>query len=213
MTTLQLIDGAGEVLALVDSSRLLAAAGIHDVSESDVVELAAFTENAAELRRIADEAQGIVGDELVRRLDMNGRWTLRDGEFEIRAASPEAGTTAYDHEPLVAAVTALVADGVISQTAADAALAPVKPPAEVPWPLLYRAVEALCGELGMAEDAALADELERLLDHEPATTYRQQHAGIKALLKIPGAREAVAACQVTAVPPRRKATVKRKAAG
>ncbi len=212
MTALQLIDSAGEVLALVDSTRLLAAAGIHDVRDTEVVELAEFTENAAELKRIADEAQGIVSDELVRRLDMNGRWTLRDGGFEIRAASPEAGTVGYDHEPLVAAVTALVADGVISQTAADAAVAPVKPPAEVPWPLLYRAVEALCGGLDMHEEDALARAFESILDGEPATTYRQRHAGIQALLKIPAAREAVAACQVKVAAPRRKATVKRKAA-
>ena len=209
MGALQLIDDHGEVVRAVDATALLAAGGIHDVTASEVIELAEFTANAVELVRVAKEAQGVVSDELVRRLDLRGKWTLRDGGFEIKSSSPEAGTVGYDTDLLLAALTGLVENGVIAVEAAHAALEPIVCPAAVPYELLREIAAGLRGELDVPGEARVASQVERLLAGEPVPVHKQRPAGIKALLKLRDARDAIEACQVETVPPRRAAKVKR----
>lgn len=169
MRALSLVTDAGEVVDAVDAGTLLMAAGIGDVDIATNDDLARFVDRATDLRHIATEAQSIASDELVRRMDHDGRWTLRTPTHEVKAPSPEAGTVAYDLKKLIDALDALVGQDAISKEAAHAA------------------VELVC----------------------PEPFYRQKAAGINALLKIPAAQEAIKACRVPAVPPRRQAKVRR----
>lgn len=196
----------GEVIRAVAASDLLAAAGLGYLPDAGSDELAEFTDSARQLKSVATEAQGIVSDELIRRMDMDGRWTIREGRYEIKGASPDAGTLAYDVEKLRAALADLVTDKVITAKAAHAAVEITRPTAPVPYPLLRRVHYILT--VGN-RTAAIADEVEQLLLAEPEPTYTVRLVGVKALLKIPAAREAITACQITVDPPRRVARVKR----
>lgn len=203
----------GELIHAVTAIDLLVAAGIDDLGDAHTGELATFTDNARELKAIASEAQGIVSDELVRRMDMNGSWTLRQDGYEIKAASPAAGTVAYDVARLRLALAELVTDGIITSAAANAALEVKRPTAPVPYDLLRRT-------LGLLEDLAsdkmnaalwndVLGDLGALLLAEPEPTYTVRLAGINALLKLPAAGALIEPCRLTVDPPRRVARVKR----
>lgn len=208
--TLQVFDSAtGELVQMVSAERLLAAAGVHDPLTADTVDLAQFDENARELKRIADEARGITSNELVRRLDRDGKWTLRTGSYEIRSASPEAGTTAYDTEKLRAALTSLVLNDVISVEGSEAALEPLTQIAPVSYQLLEQIRDGLLGNLDEPDERDVKEAVASLLRDRPGPAFRQKPAGIKALLKVPAARDAIAECRIAVEPPQRKATVKR----
>lgn len=210
MSTLpQVLSPSGEVIRLITAEHLLQAAGIDDPRRASTAELAAFSDSADHLTGIAREAKGIVSDELVRTLDRSGSWTRRVDGFVIKAPSPEAGTTAYDTDTLREVLAALVATDVIDQEGADAALEPV--PGTVAFTLeeLMRILTALDGEADQPVHESAQDLVAHALSMVPATTYRQKHAGIKALLKVPAAREAIEACRVEVEPPKRKATVTR----
>lgn len=210
--TLQVFDATtGELVQVVSAERLLFAAGIHDPLTADTVDLAQFDENARELKRIADEARGITNDEIVRRLDRDGKWTLRTGSYEIRSASPEAGTTAYDTEKLQAALTSLVLDDVISIEGSEAALEPVAQTTLVSYQLLEQILDGLRGSLVEPDEGDVKEAVASLLRDRPDPAFRQKPAGIKALLKIPDAHDAIAACRIAVEPPQRKATVRRVA--
>lgn len=217
MSTLALVDmGTGELVDAVDARALLAAAGIANVGDAHSAQLAAFIDEAEKLRCVASEAKGIAGDELISRMDRDGKWTLRTDGFEVKSASPEAGAVAYDTARLHEALSTLVTVDVISPAGARAALEPVKPMATVSYDLLRR-IAGLLDDFATNDkvDAvwwdAVLGEVEDVLLTEPAVTYRQHAAGIKALLKIGHAREAIEACRIAVQPPRRTAKVRRTA--
>jgi hypothetical protein len=205
MTGLSLIDPAsGEVVRAVDAPALLAAAGLANLPDADTIKLAEFTENAAELRSIASEATAIVGDELIRRLDARAKWTLRKDGWEIKTQSPEAGTTAYHTGLLRQALQTLVEDDIISTEGASAALERIEPSVPVPYWLLREIAKAIApGEA--------RNRVGELLDAEPDPQWRQHAAGIKALLKIPGARDLITDARIPVLAPRRTARVRRTA--
>jgi hypothetical protein len=62
--------------------------------------------------------RGSSRDELVRRMDRVGKWTLHEGDLTIKSSSPAAGTERYDDERLANALTALVEEDVIDAEAA-----------------------------------------------------------------------------------------------
>lgn len=197
---------SGEVIHAVDARALLAAAGIDEPRESPTVELARFADKARELQSIADEARNVVSDELVRRLDQDGCWTWRDGGFEVKAPSPSVGTSQYHTGLLRDALVTLVGDGVISPTAANSAVALREHTVSVSYELL-RDVLGLLDERFEGNDVVA--EIVNLLRDEPPPSYYQRPIGIRNLLKIPAAREAVEACQIRATPPPRTAKVRR----
>lgn len=208
MTALQILDrSTGEIIGAVDASSVLAAAGIVDVRLADMDELAGFIDDVRELKAIAVEASNLASDETIRRLDRNGKWTWRDDRFEVKAASPEAGTTVYDTSMLREALTILVSTDVISAEGAIAALEPIKPTAPVPYGVLRELHEHLVDEFEVSE--SLLAEVEALLLAEPNVTYKQHPAGIKALLKIPAAKGPIEACRELVDAPRRTAKVRR----
>src|SRR4051812_17352596 len=98
----------GEIVRLITAEHLLHAAGIVDVRGTDLAALAEFTLDADHLTGLAKEAKAVVSDELVRRMDRQGRWTLHHGDLTIRSSSPAAGTERYDDEQLAAALARLV---------------------------------------------------------------------------------------------------------
>lgn len=194
---------SGEVIHAVDARALLAAAGIDEPRESPTVELARFADKARELQSIAAEARNVVSDELVRRLDQDGCWTWRDGGFEVKAPSPSTGTSQYHTGLLRDALTTLVGDGVISPTAANSAVALREHTVAVSYELLRDVLGLLDG------DSDVRSEIAHLLREEPPPSYYQRPAGIRNLLRIPAAREAVEACRIPATPPPRTVKVRR----
>lgn len=128
MTSLPtMVSPAGEVIQLVSAEHLLQVAGITDLRVADTDQLASFTDDTDHLAAIAREAKGMVSEELVRRLDRRGKWTLHAAGFTITAPSPAAGTVAYDTGLLASALEALLKEDLIDREAADAALEEVTP--------------------------------------------------------------------------------------
>jgi hypothetical protein len=205
---LQVLDpGAGELVQIIDATRLLSAAGIPDLKAATDDDLARFHLHTDEVRKVIGEAQGMTSDEIVDRLDLSPPWTRHGRGYTITASSPEAGTKVYDTDKLLAAVTDGVKRGVISQEAADAAVEPVRPDATVPYDLLRRARAGLANELTAAAEALVLTALDQVLAGEPKPRYVQRPQGIKRLLKLPAMKAAVIACRVDVKPPKRKAKV------
>ncbi len=206
---IQLYDASvGEIASVVDARRLLAAAGLVDLTRPDIAPLATFTTNAHILRQVLDEAVGFVSDELVVRLTRKGKYTYRDDRFEIKTTGPLAGTVGYDSELMQAALRKLVDAEVIDEDGARGALEVIPATVALPYSTLRQLIAALDGDLEPGQHAALRDDLaSRVLD-EPAPELKQRWQGIKALLNIPAAKDAIVACEIALTPPRRKATVK-----
>jgi hypothetical protein len=134
MTALpSLVSAEGEIVQALTAENLLHAAGITDPRTATIADLAAFVPDADHLTSLAREAKGIVSDELVRRMDRVGKWTLREGDLTIKSSSPAAGTERYDNERLANALTALVGEDVIDAQAAIAAIERVYPRAPEPY--------------------------------------------------------------------------------
>lgn len=209
----------GEILEAVNAWALLAAAGIDDPQAAATVELAAFADNTRQLQSIAAEARGVASDELIRRLDQDGCWTWRDGGYEVKAPSPEAGTTKYHTGLLRDALAQLVADGVISPEGSRSAVDIDVATVAVPYDLLRGALRLLDDLDGAVPSTAgtadaqlwrtVVDEITELLADEPAPSYYQRSVGIRNLLRIPAARPAIEACRLPATPPPRAARVRR----
>lgn len=117
----------GELVRLVTSEHLLEAAGLADLAEADLQRLAEFTSDADHLAAIAREAKGAVGEEMIRRMDRRGQWTLHLDGAKVTAPSPDAGATVYDTEALRETLGRLVDDDLIDGEAALAALERVVP--------------------------------------------------------------------------------------
>lgn len=215
MTSLQILDRTtGEIIEADAADAMLAAAGIIDLSVAGLEEIAAFMDDVRALKSIATEAGNLASDEAIRRMDRLAKWTWRGSLHEVKAASPEAGTTVYDTPALRDALATLVSDGVISAEGAVAALEPIYPTAPVPYELLRRTIMLLEDLFARDEIAPhvwdnVITDLGALLLAEPDVTYKQHAAGIKALLKIPAAKGPVEACRELVDSPRRIAKVRR----
>lgn len=126
MTT-SIVTTNGEVVEARDACALLAARGVGSLANTRTDDLALLIEEVTDLCHIATEARSMVSNELVRRMDHDGRWTLRTPTHEVKAPSPQAGTVAYDLRKLIDALDALVGQDVISKEAAHAAVELVCP--------------------------------------------------------------------------------------
>jgi len=110
-------EGAGQVsLVHPDSGELL------DLATASPAALGDWLDAVRVWEQNARSAKNAVSAELHRRMDLDACYTLRDGDFELRGQSPDRKT--YDEE-LRPALEALVAEGLISQKACDAACEPV----------------------------------------------------------------------------------------
>lgn len=207
-SALQVLDpSSGEITEIIDAPRLLRAAGIDDPATADDVALAATHVHITHVGRVLSEAKRLLNGELVARMDFDASWTRDIPGYKATTDSPVAGTHRYDGEILYVVVSAAVAAGVISQTAADNAVAVVPPTTSVPYPLLWQIRDALQGQLDMADLSDVVDAVASLLTDEPAPTYKQRPAGINALLKHPGMAPALQFIQLHVTPPPRKVTV------
>src|SRR5688500_8326408 len=92
--------GTGELVHVLTADHLLQVAGLGDLQKADVNTLASFVDDLAYFSGISRDASSLVNDELLRRLDRRGKWTLREAGFTIKAPSPDAGVTAYDTDRL-----------------------------------------------------------------------------------------------------------------
>lgn len=101
---------------------------IIDVRTADTAILATFCHNLDQLRADLAEAEAIVHQEIVSRLDKSGEWTRRvsiegvDGVVKITAPSPTAGTTHVLTDVLEQELDQLVEADVIDRAAAAKAL-------------------------------------------------------------------------------------------
>lgn len=181
-----------------------------DLKAAPTEGLAAAVDYAADLRRQLQEFESALGDELVARLDRAASWTLRCGppdglvQYEVKAPSPEAGTTAYDEHAMEQELRALLERGTIAPEAAQAAL-------ERGLNLVVRVpfdadLDALEGALRGAVSITISDvECEVVA---AGGLRKTSAAGIKALLKVPGTKAAIERATRRVTPPARKAKVK-----
>lgn len=84
-------------------------------------ELAAVIDFLRDVKRQADTAIRVLGDELLRRMDTNASWTAKTERFEIVGQSPTPDTE-WNVDALDATLKELIADGEISEDAYDNAL-------------------------------------------------------------------------------------------
>jgi hypothetical protein len=163
----------GEPIQLFTAQDLLRSRGIENVETAENEQLAGFIDEVnSHVRSLLNEAVNAVSDELVKRLDKRGKWTLEVDGLKVTAPSPDAGTTGYDIDALRSALGKLLDAEVIDVDGAYSAIERVAPPPPQPY-------------------------------------WKVKQAGVKALLKLPAAREAIEACRVPVDPPVRKAKVQR----
>jgi hypothetical protein len=180
------------------------------VRAADTEALAAWRVHADEARDSLAESEAIVSDELVRRLDREGKWTLRVGDptvrqYEITAPSPTAGTDVYDERLLADALQRLVADDVISGEAASRAMPRrLLLELEVPWDADPDTLASLIPsnmrvQIASTDMAVLA----------ARSVIRVMASGIAALRKVPGTAQVLDTCKPAVAPsaPKRRAKV------
>jgi len=92
-----------------------------NVAEAEVDDLALYLDGVRELERQLGIAKRHVGEEVLRRMDQDGSWTLRAGPYKLQGRSP-APTVGYDAEALEKALRRLVRSKAISKDAAARAL-------------------------------------------------------------------------------------------
>jgi hypothetical protein len=179
------------------------------VKDASTLSLAAFVTDMQTVREQHHEAEEIVSEELVARMDRALNWTLREGDlrdgeaWEIKAPSPEAGTTVYPAVVLEPELSALIETGVISEEGAETALKrTLMIEVAVPWGTDPDEIAlVLQGALGV-------DIAGHKVDVLSATSNRRViAAGVNRLSKIPGTKEALDRAVVTREPPVRRAKV------
>jgi hypothetical protein len=181
-----------------------------DPKEAETVRLAQFVTNLGQLRKELAEAERIISDELVSRLDRDACWTahVADGEnaWEIKAPSPTAGTTVYPEDLLETELETLVQDGLISRDAAAKALhRRIILELGVPWDADPREIARKIKEALSIEVADVQVNVERVEARITTVT-----SGINALRKVPGTSDALDKAKRTQAVATRRATVKLK---
>lgn len=179
---------------------------ILDLSGEPTDSLVELIAGAQELHRRLADFEREVGDVLLEHLDRSACWTLRVGEYEVKAPSPTAGVEAYPPDLLEGELASLIAQGIITTDAASKAChRRLTLELNVPWSADHR---DLARQVKDAAGIDIAGVPVKVRSAEPKT--RPVQAGINALRKIPGALDALDRAKVEQPPPSRKATVKRR---
>lgn len=180
---------------------------IEDVRKADPLDLADVVDAVAEKRDELAEIERVALDELLRRLDRRGKWTLhlgdpRDGVvYTVTAPSKTAGTTTVDLGRLRDELRSLLkADEIEPELAQDALKRTVTITATVGTDA---DLEALRGTLEAIDAMAGVP----VVDVAVSTDEKVVQAGVNALRKA-GRGDVVDRCTVEASPPARKAKVK-----
>ncbi len=84
-------------------------------------DLGRFLDEVRDYESRLREAKGLVTTEVVRRMDLEGQWTMRAGGFVLSAPSP-APAEEFDGKGLYSDLAALVFQGTITQDAAERAV-------------------------------------------------------------------------------------------
>lgn len=177
------------------------------VRDASTEQLAEFTINCQEVKQEIADAERVVSDELLDRLDRSASWTQRAGAYELKASSPTAGTETYPSDMLRDALVQLVKKGTITEDAAQNALQRrLMLELLVPW----RADPAV---LAATVKAALLIEIANVPVGviKAETTTRVSAAGIKAIRKVPGTTEALDAAKLTQPAATRRVKITRRA--
>lgn len=181
------------------------------IRTAETEQLAEWRTSVDEARDALAEAEAMVSDEIVRRLDRRAEWTLRvgdpkDRQYEIKAPSPTAGTETYPPDLLRAELNNLVGLDVISEEAAQGALKrQLLLTLSVPWDAdLHALVEQLKGAVGIQVAGVEVDVVSVDASERPVAS------GINKLRKIPSAGEVLDRAKVEQPSGRRRATVKLK---
>ena len=181
-----------------------------EVATAPTETLAAFILNAKEVHEEIRDAEAIVNEELIARMDRDASWTARvnDGrtEYELSTTSPDAGTTAYVPEDLERELRPLVERGTVSADAAGAALKrQVVMTLDIPLNLPLAETAA-----GLAAiEVALGDNKLPVVSADPRTSSNMR--GVNALRKVPGTTAALDRAKSHTAPPARRAKVSIKA--
>jgi hypothetical protein len=179
------------------------------VKDASTLSLAAFVTDMQTVREKHAEAEAVVSDELVSRMDQALNWTLREGDlrdgeaWEIKAPSPAAGTEVYPPEVLEPELSALIETGIINEQGAETALKrTLLIEVAVPW-----ATDP--DEIALVLKDALGIEIAgHKVDVLSATANRRVvAAGVNKLSKIPGTKDALDRAVITREPPVRRAKV------
>ena len=182
-----------------------------DLTSASPLQIAEFIDHMDVIRSELSEHDTLARHELVRRLDMNGKWTLRVGEptddmqYEIKAPSPTAGTDGYPPADLEAALLLLLDDDVISETGADSALdRHLVVTARVAF---SDDLDQLANTVRDAVGVVIAGATVDVID--AAAIRKPRKAGITALRKVPGVAGVLDEVVVVTPVGSRRASVKR----
>lgn len=192
------IDTDVKALEVIDRST----GEVIDVRAAATEDLARFMVNFAAFQADLADGAAIVEEEIRRRLDRGGKWTIREGDpaagvqYEITAPSPTAGTEGYDPAILEQVLQDLVEDDVISPDAAEAALRrTVAVTFHIPW-------------ADEPEDLVRQAEKDDRVKNTPTILCAPVKAGIAALEKLGDhVTDRLARAKVRTTPPKRKVKV------
>lgn len=188
MSALEVVDHHGEIL---------------DLRAASTERLAQCIDEMNELRARLRDVEEIVARELLNRMDRQALWTVRVGDYEIKAASPNVGCEVYPERELEEALVELVDAQVISPEAASMALKrTVEASFLVPWDADVREVASRLVEAASVE---IAGRRVAVLRAEPE--WRVAKQGIVKLRKVPGARERIDGARRIVDPPQRRVKV------
>lgn len=109
------------------------------------VDLAIALDQVRDLESKLREVKGEVGGELLRRMDQAREWTMREGDYELRAPS-DAPKEEWDVDRLVVVLTDLVDKQLITSSAMDAAVEQV-----IEWKPRAKGLNALRKSPALAE--------------------------------------------------------------
>jgi hypothetical protein len=117
------LDPAREAAFLDSPGHLLdpVSGEIYALPEAPLEVIGRWLEHVRYLKQAADTGVRQVSEEVNRRMDHVGRWTLREGEYEVTGASP-ARRPVYDGERLWRELDALARRGVIDPAAVAGAV-------------------------------------------------------------------------------------------
>lgn len=93
---------------------------ILDLAAAENAQIASWIESVKEWEVNARGAKQLASEEIHRRMDRAACWTLRDGDYEIKGQSPDR--TEYLIDSLQVALRNLIAEGLITEEAAQAAV-------------------------------------------------------------------------------------------
>jgi hypothetical protein len=187
-----------------------------DLASESVERLAELTVDLQADRTNLNAFELAVSDALVDRLDRSAQWTLRvgdptgDRQYEVKAPSPTAGTTAYLDDVLESELQTLVIAGTITPDAAsNACKRHLVLTLAAPWGVRLQdladsvtAPETVIEIGGVTVDVVKAD-----------ASVKAATAGINALRKVPGTSDALDAATTSQPAPPRRARVTVKGRG